>query len=123
MKIKDCAILEVENRKLRPFLNGGIQIIPQETSIDAYPQNEELSSKVKDILGIAEASLLQLHCSNPGDILVQIGFVPKEVEIAEEYLVYEQRSYSDTSGEKGQNGTLQGQDFGSIVHVSRKDDT
>lgn len=101
MKIKDCAILETENRKLRPLLNGGIQIIPPEMPIGTYPQNEELSSKVKDILGIAEAFLLQLHCSNPGDILAQIVFVPKEVEIAEEHLVYEQRGYSDISGERG----------------------
>lgn len=85
-----------------------VQTIQEGSSIFAYPQNGGLSSKEMGSQQKEEISLSQLHYSAPYDILNQIGFVPRVIEIPDEVwrkIIEDSpgRGHLDNSGSMGQN--------------------
>ncbi|WP_303141235.1 hypothetical protein [uncultured Parabacteroides sp.] len=97
----------------RPSFDLDAQTNQGEKPIYAYLQNVKLSSKEKGSLQKEEISLLQLHYSNPDDILAQIVFVPKVIEIPDEVLQNiiddsQREGHLDNPGHMGHNGTVSG---------------
>lgn len=70
----------------------------KENSNFAYLQNKGSSSTERGFPQIKETSLSQLHCSDPDDILAQIGFVPKVIEIPDDVW---QKIIACAQGDKG----------------------
>lgn len=81
----------------------------KESPIVAYHQNEESFSKEKGFQQIEGTFSQQLHCCNPDEVLAQIGFVPKVVEIRDDKwrkVIADslEEGYLDNPGDWGQNG-------------------
>lgn len=96
----------------------------KENSIFAYLQNEGLFSKEMGSLQTKETSLSQLRYSDPDDILAQIEFVPKVIEIPDEVLRKAiedslKGGHSDNPGQMGHIGVVSN----SIGHRIDKDGT
>ncbi|WP_301704055.1 hypothetical protein [uncultured Parabacteroides sp.] len=91
--------------------DASAQKVQEEKTIYTYHQNEELSSKETGSLQIEERSLLQSRYSDPDDILVQIGFVPKVIEIPDEMFRKAiedslEGGHLDSPGQMGRNGLV-----------------